>query len=154
MPQIRCPRCGDPVQFGARDLSVRCGRCAHELSISGPAPEPAMKRRDKEQDSAISSAMRSIGLLILLVFSLPVIIGLWRGEDAPKAYCRIESEPAGAEIYEGQARLGQTPAELEQTGDTPRLLVLKKEGFLPTSLYLEPVPEGVCRQAVELVEQE
>ncbi len=50
---------------------------------------------------------------------------------------RVESEPAGAEVYEGDVLLGSTPLTLDRVkGSPPVSLTLKRSGFKPLTLRL------------------
>ncbi len=69
---------------------------------------------------------------------------------APAAALAAElvTDPAGAEVFEGETKLGQTPLELP-VGEAPRELVLKVEGRPDTPFTLDPkavdpeaAPEG------------
>lgn len=62
----------------------------------------------------------------------------------------IDSEPTGASVSEGSARLGTTPFSISldlPEGATPRVFVLEKEGFQPYVLRQGPAPGPVRTRA-------
>lgn len=147
MIQMRCPKCGDPVGFTATQAAVTCGRCHTTLQIDGPPP-PAAPRKDRDQEDAISSAMKSLGLVIAVVFALPIVIGLWRGQVEGEGRCQIRSDPPGAKVFEQQTLLGETPLEIAPYYKEARTLTLRHPtGEAQLSL---PANASQCDQEVSL----
>jgi hypothetical protein len=127
MIQMRCPRCGNTIAFSAHQSKAQCGRCQHEIAIDGPAPA-ARAFKDPEQDSAIVSAMKTLGLVIAAIFALPVLIGFLRGQTMGEGVCQITSTPSGAPVFEGETFLGKTPLELSPYYKEQRVLSLRYPG--------------------------
>jgi formylglycine-generating enzyme required for sulfatase activity len=55
---------------------------------------------------------------------------------------KLATDPAGATVFNGEAKLGQTPLTLELPGGK-HLLTLRKKGFSPVDLNLEVAPGGI-----------
>jgi hypothetical protein len=67
---------------------------------------------------------------------------------ADGAEVRIESAPAGADVYFGSVWQGVTPITLDRPG-SPRTVILSQEGFLDETVVLAPdVPDIITRDLV------
>jgi hypothetical protein len=63
---------------------------------------------------------------------------------------RITSEPAGAEVWQGERSLGQTPLEIERpVGEGTVDLSLRRPGYVPTSVRLSALTEAEIHLSLE-----
>ncbi len=72
---------------------------------------------------------------------------------APRSFSlQIDSSPAGAQVFEGEALLGSTPLQIDigPAGGVPHTFVLRKPGFLPATLVRQAEPRD-SRIMTELV---
>jgi len=86
-------------------------------------------RELKVQASGYQSVVRSISLDPYTESVQQIVLPLEPGDSF-----ELESEPAGAEVYEGSNWLGTTPLSVEKPDDLNRFL-LRKEGYLDFPLY-------------------
>ncbi len=84
--------------------------------------------------------VRQISLQPYSLFELTV--ELEKEERAPRL---LSSEPAGAVVYSGSTRLGETPLSMFEP-DSPTRFLLRKEGYRDQALYLG----GGARQRLEV----
>lgn len=75
-------------------------------------------------------------------------------EAAPMVRLRFQSKPSGATVRVGERILGETPLDLqlpmEALGEGTARFVLEREGYVPRTLTVTPVPGGEHRLEAEL----
>jgi hypothetical protein len=115
------------VGFGEATLSyARTGRREVRVSVEG------VETRERTVAVEPSETTR---------VDLPLVV-------ADGAEVRIESAPAGADVYFGSVWQGVTPITLDRPG-SPRTVILSQEGFLDETVVLAPdVPDIITRDLV------
>jgi serine/threonine-protein kinase len=147
--QVDSPRSGGKVQ-GATSLASSTATVSWRNGAAEGAPE-------RERKTALIAAAALIGMATLGAFA-------WsRGghnepepstpsATSPPAARRtfvlfIDASPTGAEIWEGEEKLGQAPIRIsidnEAARKEPRRLVVRRSGFQPYSIVQGPSDENV-----------
>ncbi len=141
---------GERLELWRRLNQVICKACATKARDRyASAEEMALALRGETLPSARRNFYWGAGIAAALVFA--VGFGMWlakkeagtRGlvsvEMGPPTV-RIESEPAGAEVFSGESLLGVTPLELTPPQDLPVLYQLRLAGHKRQEI--EHVPDG------------
>jgi predicted nucleic acid-binding Zn-ribbon protein len=136
MIQLKCPRCGEVVAFGAIDVVASCPKCQYSVQVQTAENRPRPAEPNKDRD--ITNAMLICGAIVLVSFGFPIVANLFGQKAAPT--CQIESTPS-ATIFEDEEALGQTPIQIPRY-TTERTLTLKADGFTPTQLIVPKIEEA------------
>jgi predicted nucleic acid-binding Zn-ribbon protein len=144
MIQLKCPRCGEVVSFGAADLVASCPKCQHSVQVQTAANRVRPAEPNKDRD--ITNAMLICGAIVLVSFGFPIVAGLF-GEGAAKT-CTVESTPV-ASVFDEEELLGQTPLQVPRY-TTERELILKTDHFTTAKAIIPKVTDEVTECALRV----
>lgn len=121
---------------------------AHSKTAATEAPPEATSRASRQRRwLGVGAALLLGGLIYLLLprstpaptpalASAPSVLA--EPPPAPASFAvQIDSTPNGAEVYEGEERLGTTPMRVTVT-TPPRTFTVRKSGFLPYTIVQGP----------------
>lgn len=134
MIQLRCPRCGTAVSFGAKDERAVCPGCQYSVQVQGREIP-----REPHKDEAITNAMWIIAGIVVFSFGIPIASG-FLSEGRPKM-CAVKSTPVAAQIYEEEQFLGETPLDIPRAKGA-RELRIEARGFQSATLTLPGAAEA------------
>jgi serine/threonine protein kinase len=133
--------------------SKAAGQSKHDATLAEPPLSPSSTPPAARTRRALALGLGSVLLLALSFWALrgssprePAASPLARASTPqpvsapvsapvrPAFTLQIDSRPAGAEVFEGDALLGTTPIQVASVSHGPRTLTVRKAGYLPYTI--------------------